>query len=73
MINSILLPESAALTELSVDFISRVVFPRLTLGQHGIFRRKRSQQVDVVRHHDKVSELITIGLNGAIRLLTEVW
>ncbi len=64
MIEAFLLPETAALSECFVDFSGREAFPGFTLLQQTLIINKRTQQMDVVGHDDKVGQevLLTVGV-----------
>lgn len=58
VVEPILLPESPGLCASLIDLSTREAFPCFTLRQHRIIIRKRSQQVDVIRHHDEIGQPI---------------
>jgi len=62
MIESILLPEPSGLTKRPVDLMRREMLPGLTLFQHRFFICERSQQMNMIRHNDELSEFVPIAV-----------
>lgn len=69
MVKTILLPKAALAAEKAVDFCRREVFPRFTLSKHDLRVRKCRHEMDMVGHHDEISQLIaiTVKVTQAVR------
>lgn len=60
VVEAVLLPESSTSSQFAIDLHGRKVLPGFTLLEQRILRRKRREQVDVIRHYNKVGNLIAI-------------
>lgn len=68
MIEVVLLPEAPPAIQTTVDLNGSKVLPRLALRKHRRLRRKGGEQMDVIRHHDEIGEVVAI----AVKMLETV-
>ena len=68
VIKTILLPEMSGDAALAIDLAGREVLPRFALIQHSVFINEGREQMHMVRHHDKVSQLVAF----AVKLMQAV-
>ncbi len=65
MIKTILLPKATAPSQDAIDLRCREVLPRIALVEHCGFIRKCREHMNVIRHHDKFGELVSIAIEMA--------
>ncbi|MEK7951824.1 hypothetical protein WKV53_15015 [Luteolibacter sp. Y139] len=67
VIETLILPKTTTPTQVLVNPSARPTFPRLDLQEHLIPRNSTHQQVNVIRHNDKVSEQVAFSVEATQR------
>ena len=62
MVEGLLLPKLPVLMDRLIDPKRCVMKPRIALLFHGVRSRESGEQMDMIRHHDEITQTITLAI-----------